>query len=281
MQRLAGRTALVTGGASGLGKAIAQRLAAEGANIVITDIQVEQGSLTARDGGFTFLAHDVVDEAQWREVMLEVEKRFGTLHVLVNNAGFLGPMRAANPQNTTLASWKQVFAVNVEGVFLGCKAAIPIMGRGGGGSIVNIASIAGTLATPDATAYGASKAAVRQLTKSVAQYCAEQRLNVRCNSVHPGNVRTPLWNKHAAEMAEMRGVSVGVIVQEAQALVPLGDFTLAEDVAAAVAYFASDDARHVTGTQLIVDGGVTNCESYAVNVKSAGDVHASRGAASS
>jgi 3(or 17)beta-hydroxysteroid dehydrogenase len=262
MQRLKNKVALVTGGASGLGEAIARRLLSAGATVVITDIQQELGLRTATSGGFTFLPQNVCDEERWNQVLQETEARFGRLDILVNNAGILGPMDKMSPENTSLTAWRQVFAINVEGVFLGCRAAIPVMRRGTSGSIINLSSVAGLLATPYATAYGASKAAVRQLTKSVAQYCAEQRLNIRCNSVHPGSVRTPLWENHAAELAAVRGMTVQEIAADTQSQVPMGDFTLAEDIAAAVEFLASEDARHITGTKLIVDGGIVHCDTY-------------------
>jgi 3(or 17)beta-hydroxysteroid dehydrogenase len=262
MTRLQAKVALVTGGASGLGLAIAQRLAGDGARVVITDVQREIGATAAAKGGFLFLAQDVSDESRWAEVIQEVEQRCGGLHILVNNAGILGPMDKISPENTPLPQWRNIFAVNVEGVFLGCRAAIPAMRRAGGGSIINMSSIAGLLATPYATAYGCSKAAVRQLTKSVAQYCGEQKLDIRCNSVHPGNVRTPLWERQAAEASRARGVPVKQILDEARAACPLGDFTTSEDVAAAVAFLVSDEARFITGTKLIVDGGVVHCDSF-------------------
>jgi 3(or 17)beta-hydroxysteroid dehydrogenase len=263
--RLHGKIALVTGGASGLGKAIAGRLAADGAVVVISDVQRDLGKATAQECGFTFLDHDVCDEQRWMEIVLTVEAQFGLLDILVNNAGILGRMDAVSPENTRLADWRRIFAVNVEGVFLGCRAAIPAMRRAGGGSIINLSSVAGIQATPFATAYGASKAAVRQLTKSVAQYCAQERLNIRCNSVHPGNVRTPLWDRHAEEVAQARGVPVETIIKEGKDEIPLGDFTLPEDVAAAVSFLASEDARHVTGEKLIVAGGLVNCDTYMGN----------------
>lgn len=263
MGRLEEHVALVTGGASGLGRAIAQRLAADGASVVITDIQPDVGRATAAECGFLFIEQDVCDEVRWPLVLREVEERCGSLRILVNNAGVIGPMDAFSPENTRLADWRQIFAVNVEGLFLGCRAAIPAMRRAGGGSIINMSSVAALLATPYVTAYGASKAAVRQLTKSVAQYCAQEKLNIRCNSVHPGNVRTPLWDEqYAAGGARDRGVSVEEFIAQAKARIPLGDFTLPEDVAAAVAFLASEDARHITGAKLIVDGGLVNCDTY-------------------
>jgi 3(or 17)beta-hydroxysteroid dehydrogenase len=260
--RLNQRVALVTGGASGIGRAIAIRLGAEGSIVVITDIQVGIGDRTAAEFGFFFLQQDVCDEARWLNVAKQVEERFGRLDILVNNAGILGPAHAASPETTSLANWRSVFAVNVEGAFLGCRAALPAMRRSGAGSIINISSVAGLLATPFATAYGASKAAVRQLTRSVAQYCTEEQLNIRCNSVHPGNVRTALLERHAEDTARTRGVSVAEILMDGQAEIPMGDFTLPEDVAAAVAFLASDDARHITGTKLVVDGGIKGCDTF-------------------
>jgi len=262
MMRLQGKSALVTGGASGLGKAIAQRLKAEGARVVITDIQHEIGAATAGECGFLFFEQDVTDEGRWTEVIGEVEAQLGALHILVNNAGILGSVQAITPEDTPFESWKRIFDVNLNSVFLGCRAAIPAMRRAGGGSIINVSSIAGLLASPHATAYGASKAAVTQLTKSVAQYCAQQKLRVRCNSLHPGNVMTDLWRNYAAELERQQGVSATASIEEAAAAIPLGDFTRAEDVAAAAAYLASDDARHVTGTQLIVDGGIVGCDTF-------------------
>lgn len=262
MRRLDQKVALVTGGASGLGRAIGRRLSAEGARVVITDVQTKLGQETAVECGFTFIQQDVCNEARWIEVVDEIETRFQCLSILVNNAGILGSRESINPENTRLADWRHIFAVNLESVFLGCRTSIPAMKRTGGGSIINISSTAGLLATPYATAYGASKAAVRQLTQSVAQHCAQERLNIRCNSVHPGDVRTPMWDKGAAESARLRGVPVEEIIAEERADCPLGDFTLPEDVAAAVSFLASDDARYVTGERLLVDGGRVNCSTY-------------------
>jgi 3(or 17)beta-hydroxysteroid dehydrogenase len=262
MRGLNDKVALVTGGAEGLGAAAAERLAAEGADVVISDVQVERGEAAAAEHGFAFIEHDVRDPEAWTRVVERIEAEHGRLDVLVNNAGIVGSVTAVSPEQTTLADWRATFAVNVEGVLLGCQAAIPAMRRVGGGSIVNLSSVAGLLATPYATAYGASKATVRQLTKTVAQHCAEQRIAIRCNSVHPGNVLTPLWERQAAEQAELRGISAEEVIAEAAALVPLGGFTDKEDVAAAIAFLASEDARHVTGAALVVDGGLINCDSF-------------------
>lgn len=262
MQRLNGKVAVVTGGASGIGKAIAERLVHEGAAVAITDVQQALGEQVASDGGFLFLQHDVSDEAHWTRVMNRVQERYGRLDILVNNAGILGPMDATNPEETRLEDWRRIFCVNVESVLLGCRAAIPALHASGAGSIVNISSIAGLLATPYATAYGASKATVRHLTKSIAQHCVERKLKVRCNSVHPGDVLTPWWHTYAKQAAERRGVSVEAVMNEARSVIPMGDFAQPEDVAAAVLFLASDDSRHMTGAKLVVDGGLIHCDTY-------------------
>jgi 3(or 17)beta-hydroxysteroid dehydrogenase len=257
--RLAGKTAIITGGASGLGKAMAARLVDDGANVVITDVQRGLGQITAEELGVTFIVHDVTDERRWESVAVEVEKRFGTVNIVVNNAGVAEPADAGTPENARLADWRCVFAVNVEGVFLGCRTAIGALRRAGGGSIINVSSVAALRAYPDATAYGASKAAVRQLTMSVAKHCAAAKLNIRCNSVHPGYVRTPLWEQGAQETAQLRNTSVEAIVAETIASVPMGDFTLPGDIAAAVSFLCSDESRHIIGAALVIDGGETGC----------------------
>lgn len=255
MQGLNSKVALVTGGASGIGKAIATRLAAEGAKVFITDTQSELGRAVAAEGGLHFLEQDVSDEKRWPQIVGQVEQSSGQLNILVNNAGILG-RGDSNPENTELSEWRKIFSINVEGVFLGCRAAIPAMRRAGGGAIVNIASITGQMPTSNIVAYGAGKAAVRQLTQSVADYCARQKLNIRCNSVHPGFVRTPALERGYVDIAKATGKTVEEILEAGKARIPLGDYTLAEDIASAVAYLASEDARHVTGAKLIVDGGI-------------------------
>jgi NAD(P)-dependent dehydrogenase (short-subunit alcohol dehydrogenase family) len=261
MATLSGRVALVTGGAEGLGRAIAARLKSDGATVFISDINGKAGE-AAVAAGFQFVAQDVCDEHRWAEVIGHVEADGGRLDILVNNAGIIGDLEKFSPRDTTLDNWRRVFSVNVESVLLGCQAAIPAMERTGGGAIVNISSVAGLLATPYNTAYGASKAAVRQLTKSVAQYCAEAGLNIRCNSVHPGDVWTPMWEEVARAKAGKAGIPVEQIIAEGEMISPLGGFTKPEDVAAAVAFLVSDDAQRVTGMKMIVDGGLINCDTY-------------------
>jgi 3(or 17)beta-hydroxysteroid dehydrogenase len=262
MGRLDGRTALITGGASGLGRATAVRLAAEGAAVVISDRQRELGEQTAADAGVAFLYQDVTSEEQWPLVLQQAADLAGPVSILVNNAGIAGAADRVSPEDTRLADWKQIFSVNLDSVFLGCRAGIGAMRHTGGGSIVNMSSIAALLATPDSTAYGAAKAAVRQLTKSVAQHCATERLAIRCNSVHPGEVRTPLWEGYVTQTAQARGVPEEQIIRAARASVPLGEMPGPEDVAAGVAFLCSDDARFITGSELIVDGGLIYCDTF-------------------
>jgi 3(or 17)beta-hydroxysteroid dehydrogenase len=265
-----GGVAVVTGGGSGLGRATAERLAGDGFRVVLTDVDAAAGAAAADELGLAFEPHDVTDEGEWARVLAAVEERHGGLRVLVNNAGILGPMDAISPEDTRLEDWRRIFAVNVEGVFLGCRAAIGPMRRAGGGAIINIASIAGLLATPYATAYGASKATVRQLTRSVAQHCAEAGFAIRCNAVNPGNVKTPLWMRQAEERATARGIATAVLIEEEESVVPIGELITAEEVAAAVAFLASDAARRMTGAELVVDGGFVSCDTYRATCGNAG-----------
>ena len=253
------KVALVTGGASGLGKAIAKALVSEGAKVIITDIQTDLGHSTADELTCHFIQQDVTDEQQWNAIVNQVEEEHGALHILVNNAGIVGPQDAMNPENTRFEDWKKIQAINVDGVFLGCRAAIPVIRRAGGGSIINISSVAALTATSYAIAYGMSKAAVRHLTKSVAQHCAQTNSNIRCNSIHPGEIPTPMMEKVYEQRAEFDDVSIEEVVKGAKSYCPLGDYVQAEDIANAVLYLVSDNARNITGTKLVVDGGYVSC----------------------
>jgi 3(or 17)beta-hydroxysteroid dehydrogenase len=257
MGQLNNKTALVTGGASGLGAAISRRLAAEGAMVVITDIQQSLGENLATELAGAFIKQDVTSETDWTEVIRRVEYEYGALHILVNNAGITGRMVNVTPENTTLADWRKIHQINVEGVVLGCRAAIPVLRRSGGGTIINMSSIAALMSMPEGMAYGASKAEVAHITKSVALYCARDGSKIRCNSVHPGNVLTPMLQKAMDEIASRRGVPYEKIVEEFKAENPQGEFLDPADVANAVLFLASDAARYITGIKLVVDGGAT------------------------
>lgn len=255
MGQLNNKIALVTGGASGLGASIGKRLAAEGAKVVITDIQDYAGKAVANDLDGEFINHDVTSEEQWGDVIHRVENTFGGLHILVNNAGITGSMNSVSPESTTLSDWRKVQQINADGVFLGCRAAIPALRRSGGGAIVNISSIAALIPMPDAMAYGASKATVSHITRSVALHCAQDGSKIRCNSVHPGNVLTPMVQKAMEGIAVRRGVLYEQVVEEFKSENPHGDFLSPEDISSVVLFLVSEESKAVTGSMLVVDGG--------------------------
>jgi 3(or 17)beta-hydroxysteroid dehydrogenase len=251
MKRLEGKIALVTGAASGLGAAAARRMHEEGAFVVITDRVVDRGQAVAEGLGerAAFQPLDVTQEDAWIALLDAVVARHGRLDILVNNAG-VGVV--ADIENTTLEQLRFVQAVNVEGTFLGCKHGVRVMKGKGGGSIINVSSVAGLIGAPNLAAYCASKGAVRLLTKSVAMHCARMGYGIRCNSIHPAFIDTPMVDA-MVEKAEnpdqaRKGLAKGI---------PLGRIGEPGDVAAAVAYLASDDAKFVTGAELVVDGGLT------------------------
>lgn len=255
MQRFSGKVALVTGAASGIGAAAARRLAREGALVVVTDLDGEGAAEVAREVDADALAFrlDVRDEQDWEAAAERLRAAGRPLDVLVNNAGITGFVEGLGPQDPelcTLETWRAVHATNLEGVFLGCRMAIRFMGRRGG-SIVNVSSRSGVVGVPLACAYASSKAAVRNHTRSVALYCAARRYPIRCNAVHPGPVLTAMWE-------QMLGKDSGRTerLREFSADVPLGRFGQPEEIAAAIAYAASDDASYMTGSELHLDGGL-------------------------
>jgi len=249
--RVKGKVALVTGAGMGLGRAASLLLASEGASLVVTDIDEASGLDTSRmiaEAGATslFLRHDVSREDEWLRVMQAVEQRFGRLDVMVNNAGIA---IAKNIEETTLEDWKRTMAVNLDGVFFGCKHAIALMKRSGG-SIINLSSIDGIIGEADLAAYCASKGGVRTLTKAVAVHCAEARYGIRCNSVHPGYIWTPQTERYLTDLG-----SVEVEKAKAAKRHPIGFLGEPSDVANMVLYLASDESRFVTGAEMVVDGG--------------------------
>ena len=254
--RVSGKIAVVTGGAQGLGAGIATVLAPEQAIVIITDLNQPTGKTTARQLGIHFRRHDVTSELEWRELLAAIESEFGGLDILVNNAGISGSGRTQDPEHATLDDWQRIHRVNGDGVFLGCKHAIPVMRRRGGGSIVNLSSIAAMRPTPLIASYGASKASVLQLTRSVARYCAETKSGVRCNAVLPGQIRTPMHDAMITATAVRAGANAAAVRDEFLKKIPMGKFGTPEDVGHAVLYLASDEARYVTGISLVVDGGM-------------------------
>ncbi len=247
MSRLQGKVALITGAAGGIGRASARLFEAEGARLVLTDLDVSSLAEFAARGALT-LEQDVTDEARWREVVDEAVSRFGALDVLVNNAGIA---LMGNIEKATLADWRKTQAVNGESVFLGCREAVRVM-KGRGGSIVNISSVAGIIGDAQSAAYCASKGAVRLLTKSVALYCARKGYGVRCNSVHPSFARTNMVEGFIATAPGPARLRAGL-----SAAAPMGRMGEPEEVAKAILYLASDESSFTTGAEIVVDGGLT------------------------
>jgi NAD(P)-dependent dehydrogenase (short-subunit alcohol dehydrogenase family) len=255
MSDLDGRVALVTGGARGLGAAAARAMAAQGAKIVVTD--VSDGSATAAEVGGAHIKHDVTSEDDWIAAVAFAKQRFGGLDILVNNAGIFWMKPIALE---TLESFRRMQQVNVEGVFLGLKHAIPaIAERGakwdGGGSIINLSSIAGIIGSPMTLAYNASKGAVRLMTKAAALECARAGQKVRVNSVHPGIINTSMMTEAAEAIAGASGVND--TMERFASFHPMGHMGRDIDIANAVAFLASSKAAFMTGSELVVDGGMT------------------------
>jgi NAD(P)-dependent dehydrogenase (short-subunit alcohol dehydrogenase family) len=254
---LAGKGAIVTGGASGIGEACSETLAREGASVLITDIDPLRGkdvvARIARAGGTAhYLDHDVRDEAAWPGVIAEAEKRFGRLDIMVANAG-IGIM--APIAEMTLGDWQRQQAINLDGVFLSIKHAIPALKKQGGGSIVLMSSIAGLRGAPGLAAYSATKGGVRLLAKSVAlEHAAD---NIRCNSVHPGIIATPIWEKIPTGAAGNRSNAPIDPRERAAGVVPLTRVGEAQDIANGVLFLCSEASNYMTGQELVIDGGMT------------------------
>lgn len=260
MKRLQGKVALVTGAASGIGKATALLFAREGATVAVTDIAangaqevaVEISALLQTAEAY---ALDVTSEQNWDAVVFEVLKKWGRLDILVNNAGisFAKPVT-----EMMLAEWRHVMAVNLDGVFLGTKYGIRAMQKSGGGSIINVSSASGLKASPGASAYCTSKAAVRLFTKTAALECAQAGYNIRVNTVFPSGVMTPMWE--SMEFWQELKTKLGSTEAAWQAMsqeVPLKRFATPEEVALMILYLASEESRFVTGADFVIDGGYT------------------------
>ncbi len=254
MNRMRGKVAIVTGGAVGIGRACALKLAEEGAAVAVTDLN-EAAAARAVDeirragGDAIFVKHDAADEANWELVIRTVLDRYKRLDAVVNNAG-VGLAR--DIEQTTLEEWRWLMSINLDGVFLGTKHAIAAMKDQRGGSIVNLSSIEGLIGDPTLAAYNASKGGVRLLTKSAALYCAKASYNIRVNSVHPGYIWTPMvegFLKSQGDVAQGRKLL--------DSLHPIGHIGEPDDIAYGVLYLASDESKFVTGTELVIDGGYT------------------------
>jgi NAD(P)-dependent dehydrogenase (short-subunit alcohol dehydrogenase family) len=266
MGRVEGKIALVTGAASGIGRASALRLAAEGAHVIATDVQDDAGrdcvaKIKLNGGDAIYLHHDVTSEDAWVSVIAEIKQRFGRLDVLVNNAGIAVSCLVTD---MSLADWRRQQSINLDGVFLGVKHSLPLMRASGGGSIINMSSLAGLKGSPGLAGYCATKGGVRLFTKAVALECAAARDHVRVNSIHPGIIETPIWVAisegmpgDAGALMTQSGANAPDLDALSSVIVPTGEKGLPEDIAAGVLYLASDDSRYVTGTELVIDGGMS------------------------
>jgi NAD(P)-dependent dehydrogenase (short-subunit alcohol dehydrogenase family) len=263
MRRVEGKTALVTGAGSGIGRACAQALAAEGASVWVADIDADGASetcamITASGGAARPLDLDVTMEGQWESAVAAVQAA-GPLHILVSNAALC--IRAGLLE-MTLEQWRRQAAVNLDGVFLGCRAAIPLIARSGGGAVVNIASVAGLRGVAGLSGYCATKGGVRLFTKAVALECAAARNGVRVNAVCPGSIETPIWVKmhNDGRMPPAGANDVEAIMEQTRTIsgevTPVGSAGAPQDIAEGVLYLCSEQARFVTGTELVIDGGV-------------------------
>ena len=251
--RVAGKVALITGGASGIGAESARRLAREGAAVVITDLSVDAGEALAGEiigtgGQAHFIAHDVTSEADWERAVAEGVAKFGKLNILLNNAGIA--MTGLNLMTHSLEDWRRTLDINLDGVFLGLRYCGPAIAESGGGSVINVSSIMGKVASPGAAAYCASKGGVLMLTKAAALEWAP--LNIRVNSIHPGYIDTPLVSKVIREVDNGNELREVLISRHA-----LGRLGLPREIADAVVFLDSDESSFMTGSELVVDGGYT------------------------
>ncbi|EJM39648.1 dehydrogenase of unknown specificity, short-chain alcohol dehydrogenase [Pseudomonas sp. GM33] len=243
MQRVEGKVCIITGAASGIGREDALLLAREGAKVVLTDLNEEAGRQAAAEIGANalFIRHDIASESDWQHVVKTTVERFGRLDVLVNNAAILA---LGSIEDTTLELWQKVQKINGDGYFLGCKYAIQAMKESGGGSIINMSSVAALGAMPMFCAYSASKGAVAAMTRSIALHCKQQGYRIRCNSVHPDGVNTPMTQALAGGQP---------IPQEALDQDPMNRMAAPRDIANVVLFLATDESRFVNGAEIRVD----------------------------
>ncbi len=258
MKKFENKVVLITGAAQGIGAASALQMAKEGATVIIADLSEELGLKTvelirSEGGNAAFIKIDVTKETDWIECIEKIRSDYGVLHILVNNAGIGRP---APITEMSYETFRLVFSINLDGMFLGMKHAIPLMTTSGGGSIINLSSTASKKAYANMSAYCASKAGLAQLTKVAALECAQNKTGIRVNSIHPGIIETPAWN----DLSKLNGGDGSTKIDldvMAEATVALGYKGVPEDIANMIIFLASDDSSYVTGSEFVVDGGQT------------------------
>ncbi len=254
MNMLKDKVAFISGGASGLGKAMVERFVSEGARVFFGDINTASGEAIAQSTGSTFIRQDVAEEADWVAAIKLVEDQCGRLDIIINNAGILGPGAL---EEIEVEAWDRLFAINVRGVMLGCKHGSILMQRnpdGASGSIINISSNAAILATAMDCGYSASKGAVRLMTKSIGVNFARRGLSIRCNSIHPGPIDTPIFDPMKSAGPEASEALAAALKE----MTPMGRVGRPEEVAAMAVFLASDESSFSTGCEFVVDGGGTS-----------------------
>jgi 3(or 17)beta-hydroxysteroid dehydrogenase len=242
------KVVLITGAASGLGLADAQVLTEQGARVVMTDVDAERGGDLAAQIGAMFLPQDVADEARWAEVMEVVQAEYGRLDGIVNNAG-IAPI--ADIETTTTDIWRKTLAIHLDGTYFGCRAAIKLMKESGGGSIVNMSSTAALVGIPDYLAYSAAKGGIRAMTKAIAVHCRRAKLRIRCNSVHPGSINTPMVQN---ALKQLMDIDLDDDAEKKRKAMGIGE---PRDVAHMVVYLLGDESKHVNGTEMVIDNADT------------------------
>jgi len=255
MNRMRGKVAVITGGAGGIGGATASLLRSQGAEVIICDLPAGDGEKIAGDLGSTFHPLDVSREDQWARCIQAIGQAFGRIDVLVNGAGIEGDLNDGSPDGMSFAQWRKVMSVNLDGTFLGCREILPVMRRRKQGSIVNLSSIASYYPTVQNAAYGASKAGVTQLTKSVAAQGALDGNRIRCNSIHPGLIETKMLDRIFDTLKQLGEGEPRARAAEFKSRIPLGGSGQPEDVANLVLFLASDESSYITGAEFLVDGG--------------------------
>ena len=248
MSGVTDKVVLVTGAASGLGLADAQVLIEQGAQVIMTDIEADRGSELAAQFGAMFLPQDVADELRWAEIMDAVKAEYGRLDGIVNNAG-IAPI--ADIETTTTDMWRKTLAIHLDGTYFGCQAAIKLMKESGGGSIVNMSSTAALVGIPDYLAYSAAKGGIRAMTKAIAVHCRRAKLRIRCNSVHPGSINTPMVQNAVKQLMD---IDLDDNAEKKRKAMGIGE---PRDVAYMVAYLLSDESKHVNGTEMVIDNADT------------------------